>query len=97
MACRDVVERRLLVQSYNYMLIETYNAATDLIQQIESVKDQLRQVGVVLDGAKENKVRTRIQGMDFDLPKAAFKTEVNKKKAALEAQLTTLQTAFDAL
>lgn len=76
------------------MTIETYRHATRLIEQIEGINNQI----AVLSAPKMmERVKTRVQGMDFELPKAAFRSEVNKKKAGLESQLTTLQNEFDAL
>ena len=79
------------------MTKEKLQQAQEILGKLEQTKSQLNQVGVMLDTVQEDKVKTRIRGMDFELPKAAFRSEVNKRKGELEAQLSTLQAEFDAL
>ena len=76
---------------------EILQQANELYRKIEQTQTHLNQIASVLDDEKEDKVKTRIRGMDFDLPKAAFRSEVNKRKGELEAQLTALETEFSSL
>ncbi len=79
------------------MTKEQLQQANELYGRIDQTSAQLNQVAMLLDEAKDDKIKTRIRGMDFELPKAAFRSEVNKRKAELETQLGTLQAEFDAL
>lgn len=79
------------------MTKEKLQQAQELLGKLEQTQAQLNQVAVMLDEVKDEKVKTRIRGMDFELPKAAFRSEVNKRKGELETQLDTLQAEFDAL
>lgn len=79
------------------MTREILTQANTLTVQIDSVTSQLRQVEQMLDETKEPKVRTRVRGMDFELPKAVFKGELQKQKRDLETELTDLNSQFDAL
>ena len=76
----------------------------EILEQGKVLESKIMQLGAEIaqliemaDEAKDTKLRVRVRGVDVELPKAAFKTEVNKKKNVLEAQLTTLQNEFDAL
>lgn len=44
-----------------------------------------------------NTVRTRVRGMEFNIPKTAFRSEVRKQKTTLENELSALEAQFDAL
>lgn len=66
-------------------------------EKLVHVKSQINQLDRLDDAKNDPTVKTRIRGMDIELPKAAFKSEVNKKKNELESQLTILQAEFDAL
>lgn len=79
------------------MTKEILQQAQILFTKLEQTKRQLNQIEVILDTAKEDKVKTRVWGMDFDLPKASFRSEVMKRKTELDTQLATLQSQFDAL
>ncbi len=79
------------------MTIEILKQATTLYSKIQSIQARLSQFQDMADEAKDTTVRTRIRGIDIDLPKALFKTEVLKKRNALESELSALQAEFDAL
>jgi len=80
------------------MTIETLKMGNGLVSEISRDESQLRQIANMIDESKgEGKIRTRVKGMNFELPKAAFKSEVMKQKKDLETQLSTLQTQFNEL
>lgn len=79
------------------MNLITLQQANALFSQIERLQANINQLNGLIDEAKEDKVKARIRGLDIELPKAVFKSEVNKKKTALEAELVAVQAEFDSL
>lgn len=79
------------------MTKETFKQAQQLLEVREVVANQLQEIEQVLSDAKEDKIKIRVRGLALDLPKAAFRSEVNKKKAGLESQLEALDLTFNSL
>lgn len=79
------------------MTKETLQQATELSNKIDRAKAQLNQIATMLDIVTEDKIKTRIRGMDFELPKAAFRSEAIRRKNELESQLTSLENEFTSL
>lgn len=80
------------------MTIETLQQANKIQAEINQIIAQLNQIDNMLDETKgSGKLKTRVKGMDFEIPKAALKSEVTKQKTTLEAQLTSLENEFSAL
>lgn len=79
------------------MTKETLEQAQTILNKIERAKSELNQMATMLDTVKEDKIKTRIRGMDFELPKAAFRSEAIRRKNELESQLTALENEFTSL
>jgi len=80
------------------MTIETLQKGNELVSEISRVESQLSQIANMIDESKgEGKIRTRVKGMEFELPKAIFKGEVMKQKKNLETQLVNLQEELNGL
>lgn len=79
------------------MTKEILNRGNVLIAKIIETQMELKQIGNLLDEAKEDKSIFRVHGLNIKIPKAIFRDEVRKKKQELEAQLTLLQNEFDSL
>lgn len=80
------------------MTIEILQQANKIQAEINQIIAQLNQIDNMLDEAKgSGKLKTRVKGMDFEISKAALKSEVTKQKKDLESQLTSLENEFNAL
>ena len=80
------------------MTIEILQEGNRVASEITQVQAQLVQIAEMIDEAKgSGKVKTRVKGMDFELPKAAFRSEVIKQKKELEDLLAVLEADFLAL
>lgn len=79
------------------MTIETLKIGNTLASQIEQTQVEISQMNALLNQIREERVVARVGGISLRIPKAAFRNEVQSRKAELQTQLTTLQNKFDAL
>lgn len=68
-----------------------------LESKIMQLRAEIAQLIDMADEVKDTKIRVRVRGVDIELPKAVFKSEVNKEKNERESQLTLLESEFNAL
>lgn len=79
------------------MTIETLQQANELHTQIMNLQSRLDSIDNALAKPNDELGQVRLRGLDVAVKHATLKGDLNKQKTDIEAELTTLQTQFDAL